>query len=129
MDEDSSFYSGVLIGDDLPPHIGRGQERIQELMNSHIRRLRGRGGPVWLAWWWALTGTVTSPVTMHAPSGNPPSRAGILEEINASAPGAISSETGEQIELARQVLAWLIGETEDPPACRAVNSGQAPNCR
>ena len=116
VDEDASFYSGVLIGGDLPPHIGRGQERIQEQMNSHIRRLRGRGGPVWLAWWWALTGTVASPVTVQAPSGDPPSRAEILEEMSASPPGAISSETGEQIELARQILAWLIGETEDPPA-------------
>jgi hypothetical protein len=115
VDEDSSFYYGVLIGGDLPPHIGRGQERIQEQMTSHIHRVRGRGGPVWLAWWWALTGTVTSPITMQAPSGHPPSRAEILEEIDASPPGAISSETGEQIELARQVLAWLIGETEDLP--------------
>ena len=56
------------------------------------------------------------PVTMQAPSGDPPSRAEILEEIGASPPGEISSETGGQIELARQVLAWLIGETEDPPA-------------
>jgi hypothetical protein len=28
---------------------------------------------------------------------------------------AISSETGEQIDLARRILAWLIGEIEEPP--------------
>jgi hypothetical protein len=116
MDEDSSFYSGVLIGGDLPSHIRQGHECIQVQMNSHLRRLRGRGGPVWLAWWWTLTGKVTSPVTMQAPSSDPPSRAEILEEIDASAPGAISSETSEQIEVARQILAWLIGETEVLPA-------------
>jgi hypothetical protein len=111
-----SYYSGVLIGDDLPPQIVRDPRHIETLMASHMVQFPDRDGPARQAWFWALTGAVTSPVTMTPKSGHPPSRAEILEEKDAVAPEAISSGTGKQIELARHILVWLIGETEVPPA-------------
>jgi hypothetical protein len=116
MDDGSTHYSGVRIGGDLPPDIVREPDHIETLMACHLAQFRDWDGPVRLAWLWPLTGAVTSPVTMLPPTGHPPSRDEILEERDATAPNAISSETGKQIELARRILAWLIGETEEPPA-------------
>ena len=84
-------------------------------MAGQATRFRGQHGPAWLAWWWVLTGAVTSPVSMSPPLGRFPSRAEVLAEWEAVAPDAISAETSEQIGLARHILAWLAGETEEPP--------------
>ena len=116
MNDDSSFYVGVRIPDDLPSTIVRNPRHIETLMSGHITWCRGQRGPAWLAWMWVLTGAVTSPVSMSPPLERSPSRAEVLAERDAVAPGAISAETSEQIELARHILAWLVGETEEPPS-------------
>lgn len=113
---DSSSYAGVRISDDVPETIIRSPRHIESLMAGQAVRFRGQRGPAWQAWWWGLTGEVTSPVSMRPPLGRSPSRAEILDEKDSAAPGAISADTGEQIELARRILAWLIGETEEPPS-------------
>jgi hypothetical protein len=112
----SSKFMRWIEAKDLPPAIVRDPRQIETLMSSHNTRFRGRVGPDWLAWRWVLTGMVTSPVSFSPQLGHPPSRAEVLAERDAAAPEAISAETGEQIELARQILAWLVGDTEEPPS-------------
>jgi len=52
---------------------------------------------------------------MSPPLGGSPSRAEVIAEWEVVAPDAISAGTSEQIGLVRHILAWLAGETEEPP--------------
>jgi hypothetical protein len=113
--EESSFYAGVRIGGELPPSIVRDHPQIEDMRLNHMMRFRGLNGPVHQAWWWALTRAVVSPITMQTPTGEAPSRAEIVKEMKATGPDIVSTQEDEQIELARRVLSWLIGETEEPP--------------
>jgi hypothetical protein len=80
----------------------------------------GEQGRAVLAWEWALTGTLPSPVTLSVATGHPPSQAEILAEARAlpecsSAPPGVPSSYCDQLGEVRQILAWLAGGTDEIP--------------
>ena len=73
-----------------------------------------------LAWTWALTGTRPSPVTLSAANGSPPTRDEITAEASASpesstVPPGVPTDFCDQLREARQILRWLIGDTDEIP--------------
>jgi len=107
--------SMIQILDALPDGIAQRPGRIWNVLARSLGE-QGAGGRTALAWRWALTGSCPSPVTLSAPAGSPPDRAGILAEAAAAAEMAgDGADPGGQVLHARLVLQWLAGDVDAVP--------------
>jgi hypothetical protein len=109
----------IWVPDPLPPAITRPRQHVEAVIAQSLLETGGQGRPA-LAWTWALTGTRSSPVTLSAAKGRPPTHGEIRAEASASpesstAPPGVPTDFCDQLREARQVLRWLIGDTDEIP--------------
>jgi hypothetical protein len=109
----------IWAPDPLPPAITRPRQHVEAVLAQSLLETgdQGRAG---LAWAWALTGTRPSPVTLTVAKGSPPTRDEITAEASASpesstAPPGVPTDFCDQLREARQILRWLIGDTDEIP--------------
>src|SRR5712691_7400466 len=109
----------IQLLDALPDGIAQRPGRIWNVLARSLGE-QGTAGRTALAWRWALTGSCPSPVTLSAPAGSPPDRAGILAEAAAAAELAgDGADPGGQVLHARFVLRWLAGDLDAVPLWNA----------
>ena len=109
----------IWVPDPLSPAITRPRQHVEAVLPQSLLETgdQGRAG---LAWAWALTGTRPSPVTLSVAKGSPPTRDEITAEASASpesstAPPGVPTDFCNQLREARQILRWLIGDTDEIP--------------
>jgi hypothetical protein len=111
--------SMIQVLDGLPEGIVQRPGRIWNVLARSLGE-QGASGRTALAWRWALTGSCPSPVTLSAPAGSPPDRAGIRAEAAAAAELAgDGADPGGQVLHARFVLQWLAGDVDAVPLWNA----------
>jgi len=89
----------------LPPTVVRSREAVEATMARMLAE-GGRAGASRQAFHWVLTGAVTSPVSMSAPLGRPPTDVEIAAELD-SASDALAS--AGDVARACAVMEWLTG--------------------
>ncbi len=110
----------IQLLDAVPDGIAQRPGRIWNVLASSLGEQGGAAGRTALAWRWALSGSCPSPVTLSAPAGSSPDRAGILAEAAAVAELAGDrADPGGQVLHARFVLQWLAGDLDAVPLWNA----------
>jgi hypothetical protein len=109
----------ICVPNPLPSAVTRPRQHVEAVLAQSQFETGGQGRAA-LAWTWALTGTRPSPVTLSAANGSPPTRDEITAEASASpesstAPPGVPTDFCDQLREARQILRWLIGDTDEIP--------------
>jgi hypothetical protein len=82
-----SMMAAAQVPHTLSAAIVRPREHIEAVLAQSLREM-GNQGRTALAWTWALTGSLPSPVTLSQQVGHRPTRAEILAEADAELEGS-----------------------------------------